>query len=205
VTQLLAGRVAIKSQLVHPGQAFAAEVKAGQFVQIVTVNGKQVADFVAFNLNNTHEFLSTAHTRSLNSSMMLLEGMKLYSNLRNPMFALIEDRVGRHDILFAACDSKRYRDDYNLDDHASCRVALTDVLGTHEIGFERIPDPVNWFMNVGLKPKGELEIRESLAERNDYIMLEALADTLIAVSACPQDQNATNNFNPTDILVRIFK
>jgi uncharacterized protein len=205
VSQLLAGRMAIKAQQIRPGQGFAAEVRAGQFLQIVTVSGKQVADFVAFNLDDSAEFLSTAHTRSLNNTIMLQEGMKLYSNRRNPMFTLAEDKVGRHDILFAACDPRRYRDDYGLEDHANCREALTEVLSSHGIGFDQIPDPVNWFMNVALKGRGELEIRESLAERNDYVLLEALADTLIAVSACPQDQNPTNNRNPTDILVRVFK
>ena len=113
--------------------------------------------------------------------------------------------ISRHDILFAACDPRRYRDDYGLDSHANCREALTEALSAHGIGFDQIPDPVNWFMNVALKARGELEIRESLAERNDYVLLEALADTLIGVSACPQDQNATNSHNPTDILVRVFK
>jgi uncharacterized protein YcgI (DUF1989 family) len=201
----MAGRMAIKAQQIHPGQGFAAEVRTGQFLQIVTVNGKQVADFVAFNLDDTNEFLSTSHTRSLNGSIMLQEGMKLYSNRRNPMFTIVEDRVGRHDVLFAACDARRYQDDYGLEGHANCRGALTEALSSHGIGFDQIPDPVNWFMNVAMKAKGELEIKESLAERNDYVLLEALADTLIAVSACPQDQNATNSHNPTDILIRVFK
>jgi uncharacterized protein len=205
VSQLLAGRMAIKAQQIRPGQGFAAEVKSGQFLQIVTVNGKQVADFVAFNLDDTNEYLSTSHTRSLNNSIMLQEGMKLYSSRRNPLFAVVEDRVGRHDMLFAACDPRRYKDDYGLEQHANCREALTEALSIHGIGFDQIPDPVNWFMNVALKARGELEIRESLAERNDYVLLEALADTLIAISACPQDQNATNSHNPTDILVRVFK
>jgi uncharacterized protein YcgI (DUF1989 family) len=205
VSQLLAGRMAIKAQQIRPGQGFAAEVKAGQFLQIVTVSGKQVADFVAFNNEDHAEFLSTGHTRSLNNSIMLQEGMKLYSNRRNPMFTLAEDKVGRHDILFAACDPRRYKDDYGLEDHANCREALTEALSDHGIGFDQIPDPVNWFMHVSLKPRGELEIKESLAERNDYVLLEALADTLIAVSACPQDQNPTNSRNPTDILVRVFR
>jgi uncharacterized protein YcgI (DUF1989 family) len=205
VSQLLAGRMAIKAQQIRPGQGFAAEVKAGQFLQIVTVNGKQVADFVAFNLDDANEYLSTSHTRSLNNSIMLQEGMKLYSSRRNPLFTVVEDRVGRHDMLFAACDPRRYKDDYGLEQHANCREALTEALSSHGIGFDQIPDPVNWFMNVALKARGELEIRESLAERNDYVLLEVLADTLIAVSACPQDQNATNSHNPTDILVRVFK
>jgi uncharacterized protein YcgI (DUF1989 family) len=205
VSQLLAGRMAIKAQQIRPGQGFAAEVKAGQFLQITTVNGKQVSDFVAFNAEDTSEYLSTSVTRSINSSLMLQQGMKLYSNRRNPMFELVEDRVGRHDMLFAACDPRRYKDDFGLEGHANCREALTDALSDRGIGYDQIPDPVNWFMNVGIGQRGVLEIHESLAERSDYVLLEALMDTLVAVTACPQDQNQTNSQNPTDILVRIFR
>jgi len=197
--------MAIKAQQIRPGQGFAAEVKAGQFLQIMTVNGKQVSDFVAFNADDSAEYLATSITRSMNSSLMLQEGMKLYSNRRNPMFELVEDRVGRHDMLFAACDPRRYKDDFGLEGHANCREALTDALGDRGITYDQIPDPVNWFMNVAIGQKGVLEIRESLAERNDYVLLEALMDTVVAITACPQDQNPTNNHNPTDILVRIYK
>lgn len=205
MSQILAGRMAIKAQQLHPGQGFSAEVKTGQFVQITTVSGKQVADFVAFNANDPAEHLATSTTRSMNNSLMLQEGMKLYSNRRNPMFELIEDRVGRHDMLFAACDPKRYKDDYGLEDHANCREALAEALSSHQIGYDQIPDPVNWFMNVAIVERGALELRESLAERSDYVLLEALMDTIIGVSACPQDQNAVNSHNPTDILVRVFR
>jgi uncharacterized protein YcgI (DUF1989 family) len=205
VSQLLAGRMAIKAQQIRPGQGFAAEVKAGQYLQITTVNGKQVSDFVAFNAQDASEHLSTSVTRSINSSIMLQQGMKLYSNRRNPMFELVEDRVGRHDMLFAACDPRRYQDDFELEGHANCREALTEALSDQGIGYDEIPDPVNWFMNVSIGQRGVLEIRESLAERSDYVLLEALMDTLIGVTACPQDQNQTNSQNPTDILVRIFR
>jgi uncharacterized protein YcgI (DUF1989 family) len=60
-------------------------------------------------------------------------------------------------------------------------------------------------MNVSIQQRGELEIRESIAERNDYVLLAALTDVVAAISACPQDQNATNGGSPSDILVRVYK
>jgi uncharacterized protein YcgI (DUF1989 family) len=197
--------MAIKARQLRPGEGYAFDVMTGQSIQITTVQGKQVADFVAFNLHDPAEYLSTAVTRSKNNSMMLQAEMKLYSNRRNEMLELSEDTVGRHDILFAACDARRYEQDFDLKDHANCCGALAGALSDFGITEDQIPPPVNWFMNVGILQRGELEIREPLAERNDYVMLNALMDLKIAVSACPQDQNATNNMNPTDILVRIFK
>lgn len=204
MSEFLAGRKAVKARQVRPGDAFAAEVRTGQLVQITTVQGKQVADFVAVNMSDPAEQLSTAITRAKNNSIMLQTGMKLYSNRRQPLFELVEDTVGRHDTLFAACDPRRYEEDYGLTGHPSCRAALADALADDGLTIDQIPDPVNWFMNVAILQRGELEIRESLAERNDYVLLTALMDARIGVAACPQDQNPTNNFAPSDILVRVF-
>lgn len=205
MSQLLLGRMAIKARQLKPGDGIAVELKTGQLLQISTVQGKQVADFVAFNVDDPAEFLSTAMTRAKNNSIMLQQGMKLYSNRRNPLLELVEDTVGRHDLLFPACDPRRYKDDYGLDDHPSCRVALTTALAQYGIRFDQIPDPINWFMNVAIVQRGEMEIRESLAERNDYVLLNALNDVVVAISACPQDQNVTNGGTPTDILIRQYK
>jgi uncharacterized protein YcgI (DUF1989 family) len=205
VSQLLLGRKAVKARQLRPGEGIAVEVKTGQILQIASVKGKQVADFVAFNLDDRAEALSTAVTRAKNNSIMLQNGMKLYSNRRNALLELVEDTVGRHDMLFAACDPRRYKDDFGLEDHPNCREALTNALSDYGVGYDQIPDPINWFMNVSILQRGELEIRESLADRNDYVLLTAHMDIVAAVSACPQDQNATNGGAPTDILVRVYQ
>lgn len=205
MSQQLLGRMAIRAQQIRPGEGFGVEVKQGQLIQILTVAGRQVADFVAIAAGDPGERLSTAVTRSKNGSIMLQSGMKIYSNRRNAMFELVEDTVGRHDMLFAACDPKRYQDDFGLEGHANCRDALYNVLGSYGVSYDDIPDPINWFMNVSIQQRGELEIREPLAEKNDYVMLRAEMDTVVGVSACPQDQNATNGGSPTDLLIRVFK
>lgn len=205
MSESLIGRFAVKSRQLKPGEAWAGELQPGELLQIITVSGKQVADFVAVNPENPSELLSTAVTRSKNLSIMLQKGATLYSNLRNPLFEIVEDSVGRHDMMFAACDPRRYKDDFGLDDHASCRVALAGQLEPFGVAYEAVPDPINWFMNVAILQKGELEPRESIAERNDYVLLSAQTRAVAAVSSCPQDQNAINGFSPTDILVRVFR
>jgi len=205
VSQQLLGRMAVKAGQIRPGEGFGVEVKKGQLLQIITVEGRQVADFVAIAAGNPEERLSTGVTRAKNSSIMLQSGMKLYSNRRNEMFEIVEDTVGRHDMMFAACDPRRYSDDFGLEGHASCRDALFNALGTFGLTYDDIPDPINWFMNVSIQQRGELEIRESLAEKSDYVLLRAEMDTVAGISACPQDQNATNGGTPTDLLIRVFK
>ena len=205
MSTLLQGHIAIKARQIKPGEAYAVEVKTGQLVQITDVAGKQMAPFVAFNAADKAEHLSVGATRTGGGSIMLQAGMKLLSNRRGPMFELSEDSVGRHDMLFPTCDPKRYKEDFGLDDHASCLGALSEALEPFGITSDQIPDPVNWFMNVAIKGRGELEIREPLSERNDAVVLTALMDTIIGVSACPQDQNDANGGTPSDILVRVYR
>lgn len=204
MTDAVSGRLAIKARQVRPGSACALPVRTGQLVQVTDVAGKQVADFVAFALDDHQEFVSTAVTRSANTNVMIQQGMRLFSNRREPLLELIEDTVGRHDLLYAACDPKRY-EELGEENHPNCRTALAAALAPYGIEVDRIPDPVNWFMNVAIKQRGELEIREPLSERNDRVVLRALRDVVVAVSACPQDKNATNGFAPSEILVRVYR
>jgi uncharacterized protein len=205
VSEFLVGRRAIKSQVVQPGEGYAAELKQGDLLQIITLHGKQVVDFVAVSAESPDEMLSTGVTRSKNSTIMLQKGMPLYSNRRNELFQLVEDTVGRHDMLFAACDPRRYQDDFGIEGHANCRESLAAALTPFGLTYDTIPDPVNWFMNVAILQRGELELRESLAERNDFVLLVAAQDVVAGISPCPQDQVPINGMNPTEIMVRVYR
>jgi uncharacterized protein YcgI (DUF1989 family) len=202
----LVGRMARRASQVRPAQAAAFEVKEDQLIQVSDMLGQQVATFIAFNLHDYDEYLSTAHTRAANNALMLRVDDGIYSNRHNRMFTLIADSVGRHDMLFPACDRQRYRDDYGLEEHLNCRDNFLKALDArgYSIPADRLPDPINWFMHVAIKGRGEFEIREPLSGRNDNVLLKAHMDTLVVVSACPNDQNVMNGFKPTDILVRVY-
>jgi uncharacterized protein len=204
VSDLLNDNAPIQEHQIRPGQGQAVEVSAGHYLQIQTERGKQVADFVAFARADTEESLSTAATRSTNASIVPQLGMMLYSNRRRPLFEIVEDTVGRHDMLYACCDPVRYELLGAEPGHASCRVALTEALIDYGIGYDRIPDPINWFMNVSIQQRGELEIREPLAEAGDYVLLRAIEDVIAAISACPQDFGLTNAGNPTELMIRVY-
>jgi uncharacterized protein YcgI (DUF1989 family) len=202
---ILAGRMPRRASQVRPLAPTAFEVKEGQFLQITDLHGKQIVDMVAFNKSDTNEYLSTSHTRGINNSLMLIKGMTIYSNRRNPMFMLLEDAVGRHDMLLPACDRQGYIDNYGIEDHPNCVDNFLKVLEPYGISPDRLPDPIHWFMNVGLVARGAFEMREPLSERNDGVILRVLMDMVVAVSACPNDQNASTAFNPTDTLIRVYQ
>ncbi|CAN5551849.1 DUF1989 domain-containing protein [soil metagenome] len=201
----LAGRMTRRAAQVRAGKAEVFELKTDQFLQISDMIGKQVAIMTAFNTEDHSEFLSTAHTRAINHSLLLLKDHGIYSNKRNKMMTVIDDTVGRHDILFPLDDSRAYHDDYGVEDHRNSLDALADALKSHDIEREQIPiDVVNWFMHVALKPRGELEVREPLSERNSNVILKAHMPLLVAIIPSPNDQSPMNAFKPTDILIRIY-
>lgn len=184
------------------GAAF--EVREGEQLLIRDWSGKQTCALVAFKRDDHHEWLSTTNTRESLGSIMLRKGATLVSNRRNWLLRLDEDSVGRHDLIMPACSKRRYLDYYGLPDHANCLDNLKNALVPYGIGEDHIPDPVNIFMHVAILGKGEVEARTPLSEPGDEVIFQALTDLIVAVSACPQDQDATNGYNPTDLLVRVF-
>src|ERR1700730_2371003 len=89
-----------RQEILIPGGHGAAFVaRAGQLVEIVDVQGQQVADFVAFAERNRTEWLSTTHTRSALLRLTAVVGDRLDSNWRHPMFEIIRDDVGRNDVI----------------------------------------------------------------------------------------------------------
>jgi len=203
VSEALRDRMMLSQREVRPGEAEALELKPGELLQLVDVEGKQVADFVVFSLTDRAEWGSTSVSRSANDNVMMTLGRQVWSNRRRPLLELVEDTVGRHDMLFACCDPIRY-EALGAPDHASCRTALAEALAAYDVTADRVPDPINWFMNVAIKQRGELEIREPLSAKDDYVVLKALVDVVVVVSACPQDLTPTNGGKPTNIRLRVY-
>jgi len=104
----------VKEIRVPGGHAREFEMQQEQFLSIIDLEGKQVADFIAFNKSNHDEKLSPTHTRTSLLSLKFAVGDELRTNFRNPMFEVIEDTVGVHDSLMAACDERRYLVDYGV-------------------------------------------------------------------------------------------
>lgn len=184
------------------GAAF--EVREGERIQIVDQDGKQTAVLVAFKKDDHSEWVSTTHTTEGLGSIMLRLNGHIISNRRNWMLRLEEDTVGRHDMLAPACDGRRFLDYYGLIDHPNCKDNLTTALAEFGIPYDALPDPINLFMNVGILGDGALEVRTPLSEAGDFVVLRALTDLVIGISACPNDRNAQNDHTPSELQVRIY-
>ena len=185
------------------GAAFAA--KAGELVEIVDLEGQQVADFIAFAERNRTEWLSTTHTRSSLLRLTVRVGDRLESNWRHPMFEILRDDVGRNDIITSMCDDRRYRLDYGVEGHRSCRTNFTEALESWGIAEWQMPDPVNFFQNAPIAPDRTFGNEVPTGRAGDKLVLRTLMDSIVAVSACPQDLNPCNGFHPGPLLIRVLE
>jgi uncharacterized protein len=188
---------------IPPRSGRATSVLKGQMLKVIDIQGQQVGDFFAFNLAEPEEFVSPSHTRSASWKLTLDVGDSLYSNRRNPLLLVVEDAVGRHDFLVPACDAIRYRDS-GQPEHANCQDNILGALQGFDIRPTTFPDPFNLFQNTHWSEHGQLETVEPLSKPGDFILFRALADLVVAVSACPSDISPANAYNPTDLMLELF-
>ncbi|HZS33572.1 MAG TPA: urea carboxylase-associated family protein [Methylomirabilota bacterium] len=180
-------------------------VPADAYVQIVDVEGRGCADFFAFAAAAPEEYLSASHTRVAIDRLFPQVGQSFFSSLRRPLFQFVEDRTpGIHDMLFAACDPARYAQ-YGVPDHASCAQNLRAALRGLGVQLSHVPQPVNFFMNVGVRPDGTAVFAPPQTEAGDFVLLRAFVDCLAVISACPQEWNPATNYHPSSLLARVLR
>ncbi|MEE9248333.1 MAG: urea carboxylase-associated family protein [Dehalococcoidia bacterium] len=183
-----------------------AIVRQAQRVKVVNLQGQQVADLFAFVLNDPGEFLSPSNTLGRLGCIYPQVGEPLYSNLVNPILTLEEDTVGVNDLLFQACDSALYESWGGQVNHPNCRENLNAILGEYDFTPAEPPHPVNLFQNTPvINLDGQLEARDSPAKPGDYVMMEALKDLLVIVTACSWDKGPLNGERPTDLMLEVYE
>ena|SRR5688572_28644561 len=188
-----------KEVLVKAGHGGRVELRKGQLLEVLNVEGQQICDFWAFNCDNLHEHLSPSHTRSVLARAYIRKGDVLSTVLRGKIFEMVEDTVGQHDLSIPACDPQRYLLDYGIKEHRSCRVNLAEMMSGERIPYEYLPDPVNLFQNTPILADGRYTRGISPSRAGDKVILRALLDVIAVGSACPQDQTGSNGEKITDI------
>lgn len=174
------------------------DIKEGQTITVIDVEGGQVADFFAECTGNPDEFLSTSVTIDSNESLRLNIGDYIYSNLYHQMFQVIHDEVGEHDLLFPSCRKETYNFFYNNGEgHPNCFDNINDSLGEKRT----IIQPVNLFMYTKVYENGKIVINPPLSKARSKIILKAMMDMRLGISACSISEGECNNGKCTSIKV----
>lgn len=189
---------AMREYAVAPCSGVGFDVKKGEKVAVIDVEGEQVADFFAVCAEHDDEFLSTAVTLDCNESIRLHVGDTLYTNRYRPMFRIVRDDVGEHDILFPSCRRETYDFFYgNGEGHPNCFDNLNEALSQKRYQIQ----PVNLFMSATIAPDGKVTIHPARSKAGDSIVLDALADARVAVAACSVSEGACNGGRCTGVKI----
>jgi uncharacterized protein YcgI (DUF1989 family) len=190
--------------LIPAGHGRAFRVPKGALLEIIDVEGQQVADFISIIEDQPHEWLSATHTRSSLLRLNLKVGDRLQTNWRRDIYEIVSDDVGMHDLITSMCDSRRYEIDYRVEGHRSCRSNFTEALADWRYEEWQVPDVINIFQNAPIHGDRTFGNEIPTSKPGDKIVMRALMDGIVAaISACPQDLNPCNGFNPSPILARI--
>ena len=198
------GRI-VTEHRIAAGTAIAYSVTAGQYVQIIDVEGSQCSDFLAFAGADWGEEIDGTVTRTLNGLALPQAGLlgKYFSQTMQPLFEVMQDTCGRHDSFMLACTAKYY-EDAGYPGHPSCSDNFNSILQSYGILDRPGWAAINFFFNTEVDGTGSIASGEAWSRPGDYVLLRASQDLLCASSACPDDIDAANGWNPTPIHVRIY-
>ncbi|MGB5973504.1 MAG: DUF1989 domain-containing protein, partial [Nodosilinea sp.] len=98
----------------------------------------------------------------------------------------------------------QYYEDAGYPGHPSCSENFNQVLATHGIAPRPGWPAINFFFNTAVDAAGAITSAESWSRPGDYVLLKAHQDLLCASSACPDDIDPANGWQPTAIHVRIY-
>jgi aminomethyltransferase len=194
---------------VDPASALSYEVREGEYIQIIDVRGRQCSDFLAFNAQKLQAGVERGFdaqvTRTLMGNAYPTVGLhsKYYDLDMDPVCQIVQDTVGRHDSFSLACTSKYY-EDLGYFGHRNCTENFNRQLDPFSIAPRKGWEALNFFYNTGFDSNLVGFFDEPWSRPGDYVLLRALNDLVCASSACPDDVDPANGWEPTDVHVRVY-
>ncbi len=185
------------------------EVRAGEYIQIIDVQGRQCSDFLAFDAARLQagleRGLDATVTRTLMGNAYPQPGLyaKFYDQDLNPLVEVVRDTVGRHDTFALACQAKYY-EDLGYPGHVNCTDNFNAALRDYPIGARKGWPALNLFYNTVFDRNLQLVNDEPWSRPGDYVLLRAMSDLVCASSACPDDVDPSNGWEVTDVHVRVY-
>ncbi len=195
---------------VQRGTALAYELRKGETVQIIDIFGQQCSDFQALRsdaLDRGYEkMIDSTATRSMVRRAFPAPGLldKFFDEDMRPLLRVVQDTCGRHDTFGLACTGRGY-EERGFPGHVNCSDNISAALEPYGIRRRAAWPAINFFWNTWLDEHQQILTEESHSRPGDYVAMEALENLTCVSTACPDDIDPINGWNPTDIHVRIYK
>jgi aminomethyltransferase len=194
---------------VDRASALSYEVREGEYIQVIDVQGRQCSDFLAFHRakleGGMERGMDGVTTRTLMGAAYPLPGLysKFFDVDMDPLVQVVRDTVGRHDTFGLAC-TRRYYEDMGYPGHVNCTDNFNEQVDPYGIAPRAGWEAVNFFFNTRIEADNVLVSDEPWSRPGDYVLMRALTDLVCASSACPDDIDPANAWECTDIHVRVY-
>ena len=194
---------------VDRASALSYEVREGEYIQVIDVQGRQCSDFLAFHRakleNGLERGMDGVTTRTLMGAAYPLPGLysKFFDVDMDPLVQVVRDTVGRHDTFGLAC-TRRYYEDMGYPGHVNCSDNFNGQVDQYGIAARAGWEAVNFFFNTRIEADNLLVSDEPWSRPGDYVLMRAMTDLVCASSACPDDIDPVNAWECTDIHVRVY-
>ena len=199
---------AVFRETIPAGDWWVHEIKQGQTLRILDLEGNQAADTLFFSAADPTERYSADRTIQEQAALYLSTGTRLMSTEGRALMTITADTCGRHDTLGGACsrESNTMRYAHDKECMHACRDSF--IRGAQEWNVELtkrdITCNINFFMNVPVTPDGGLSFADGISAPGRYVEMRAETDVVCLISNCPQLNNPCNGWNPTPVEVLIF-
>ena len=194
---------------IEAATAQAFTVKAGEYFQVIDVEGRECSDLQCFSMRKLDKGivhpLDPTTTRTLVGVGYPTPGLpsKAFDTGFEPLVEVVRDTCGRHDAFGLAC-TNRYYEDMGYFGHINCTENFNDAIAPYDVPERAGWMALNLFFNTGIDDTNAMFFDEPWSRPGDYVLFKALTDLVCLSSACPCDIDAANGWNPTDIHVRTY-
>jgi urea carboxylase-associated protein 1 len=195
-------------QVVESGRGFSRDLRPGQTLRIVDLEGNQAVDTLFYDARDRQNRYSAVDTIREQRNVYLTTGTRLISSEGDVLLTIVADTCGRHDTLGGACAAESNQVRYAIEKKymRNCRDTFLLEIAEHltPMGKRDITHNINFFMNVPVTPEGGLRFEDGISAPGRYVELVAERDVTILVSNCPQLNNPCNGYDPTPIRILIW-
>lgn len=193
------------------GTGMAYELKKGEYFQIIDIEGQQCSDFMAFRSDGLDrgEELMIDSTVSRSMARRAFPGPGLFDKFFDqevrPLMNVVQDTCGRHDTFGLACTARVY-EERGFPGHVNCSDNISNALDPYGVKKRSAWPAINFFWNTWIDHHSHDYLsEESHSRAGDYVAMRAMEDLVCVSTACPDDIDPVNGWNPTDIHVRIYR
>ena len=152
--------------------ALAYEVKAGDYIQIIDIEGRECSDFQCFDAaqleRGVERCLDATGTRHVVGAAYPAPGLysRFYDQNFEAMIEVVQDTCGRHDSFGTACTAKYY-DDMGYPGHVNCSDNFNRELQPYGVEARKGWMAINLFFNTGIDAANQMYFDEPWSRPGD--------------------------------------